>query len=548
MPLISLFTGLAPRLPEHAKAPGMASEARDVDLRAGTLRPWRERRLVADVGADVVSCWCEGGRMLTWYACVDTAYYLPDYQRLYVTGRRELPEAADLSEDPPGYTFLGVPGPDAPPSAGGGGGGTDAESDARSYVYTWVNKYGEESAPSPPSAQITCRDGDAVSVSTAAPPAGYGIVAANVYRTASGTRKSPEDMQTPATVWSYAGTASPGGTLSDGLLLKELGRALGTADVHMPPDGLRAVRHVEGTAHLAGVAANRLFFSRARQPWNWPLEAEMTFRHHVVNMTSVGGTVFITTDANAYVVEGPLSCGPGLKERQVWKVPQPVPDLGCGRPHSAVPTPFGMAYSSPLGLALVKASTSMYRTEAAFEILTAPWYTQEEWNRLRPDTARLAFWRGLLFCITDAASLVLGIDPKTYGDGETGTLSTISDRPDDLWTTSGGELLMLEGGRVWQWDAGDSFRPFAWESADLRVEGRSTPSWAKVRTSGARFRLWPSGPFGRRDEYETAVTGPRPFRLPRMGRHEVYRVGLYGTGQVDSVRLDNGMYVTGEER
>ena len=72
--------------------------------------------------------------------------------------------------------------------------------DARAYVYTYVNKWGEESAPSPPSNIIRVADGATVTVSgIPAPPFGYGITEVNIYRATTGFRPADGKVQTPLT-------------------------------------------------------------------------------------------------------------------------------------------------------------------------------------------------------------------------------------------------------------------------------------------------------------------------------------------------------------
>jgi hypothetical protein len=541
MPTLSPFQGLLPRVPEHARPPGTASVATDCDLRTGSVRPWREPLDVGYPEEGTVTCRLEGGRLFAWPVCVEHTSYLADYGRLFVTGRNVRPEVADIDGDPLEYEFLGVPAPANAPQASGPE-EFGEESDARSYVYTYVNRREEESAPSLPSRELTVKDGTTIVLRDILPPPdGWGIVAVDIYRSASGVRKSVEDMQAPASVWLRAGRVPAGTTeFRDSVMLKNLGQSLETEDARVPPPLLRNVTHLEGTGALCGTDGCRLHFSENFQPWNWPVEHDMTFPHGIVNMRALGSWVFLSTSAKAYVVDGAPPCSDSLNTRKVQETREEIPDLGCGRPHSATMTPFGMVFSSPLGLALVQADSSI-------KILTALWYTQDQWSRLGPDTARMAYWRGMIFCVTDEVSLVLEIEPALYADGESGTLTMISDRPDDIWTTCSGELMMLENGTVRQWNAGKAWREFDWQSADLRFQGKLSPTWAKVRTEGAFMRLSPGGRVPPTWSPEIFVSGDAPFRLPRMGRHDSYRVRLTGTGPVESVSLDVTAFAAREE-
>jgi hypothetical protein len=363
----------------------------------------------------------------------------------------------------------------------------------------------------------------------------------DIYRSASGIRRGAEDMQSQATAWLHVGRVAAGtGEFLDGVLMKNLGHAMDTEEVCVPPPRLRKITHVEETGTLCGADGCRLHFSENFQPWNWPVEHDMTFPHGIVNLVSIGQRVFLTTSAKAYVVDASPSCSDSLQSRKVLETDMPLPDLGCGRNHSAAATPFGMVFSSPLGLTLLKG-------DATFELLTSPWYTQEQWAGLRPETARVAFWRGMIFCVTDAASLVLEADPKPYGDPESGTLAMTSDRPEDIWAACNGELLMLEDGVIRQWNAGTRLRPFDWQSADLRFQGKLSPTWAKVRTEGTFLRLSPGGRNPPTWSGPVFISGDEPVRVARTGRHDTYRIGLSGTSPVESVSLDVTAFAAREE-
>jgi hypothetical protein len=530
----------------------MASLALNCDLRTGSVRPWREALEIFRPEPDTVSCFVWDGRLVTWPLCVEATGYLTDYGRMFVTGRSVRPEAARRGPEPLEYEYLGVPAPEGTVEIAG----TEEfgeDSDARSYVYTYLNRYAEESAPSLPGPQMTVKDGAAVTLSGfVPPPPGWGIVAMNLYRSVSGIRKTAEDMNSPASSWHLVETLPPDpGEVLDDLPMKDLGPALDTEDVRIPPAGLRQIAHVPATGILCGADGHRLHFSENFQPWNWPVENDMTFPHGIVNLgvsgplrgahslASMDSLVFMTTSSRAYVVDGGVQCSQSLTSRRVYESREPMPDIGCGRRHSAVMTPYGMIYSTALGLTLLKA-------DATFEVLTALWYTPAQWARLRPDTARLAFWQGMVFCVTDGVSLVLEVDPKPYADGETGILTTISDRPQDLWTSMNGELMMLEDGVLKQWGAGDSWREYEWRSSELRFPGRITPTWARLRTDGTLFTLTRAGDVKESWTGGRYVSGYRPVRIPRLGRHDVYRFGLKGTLPVESVWLDVALYMDGE--
>ena len=526
MSVITQFGGIAPRVADHLLPPNAAHIAHNVKLRNGKLESWRERENLAYGVVDAVSLVVKGCCFLTWDACVSVADFLPDYGRMFITGRAAQPEVFTLDNCQPSYLFLGVPPPAAAPTI------SAAETDgrdcsARSYIYTYVNVFGEESAPSPPSRQVTVKDGTGVSITNLlAPPAGYGITQIRLYRTATAFRDGSEKEQQPLTGYLLVNTLSGTvGSTVDNKLEKFLGAANNTREVRVPPKHLRQIRHVNETSVLTGVTNNEVHFSEPYQPYNWPAAYDMTLPYHIVNMVTVDQYVIISTDGYPFVIDGGPSCEP-RQCRATSQVDIPLPDIGCGYPNSAIATPFGMVYSSKDGLVLVS-------PDAKFQIITANWFSTDDWVELRPETVRLGYWRGYLICVTDIVSFMLEVDGQTYNDFALGALTTISDKPVDMFLTDIGELMMLEDRFISQWNTGQYLRPYLWESRELDFGGESSPNTVKIRTTDTLFRITaPTGSY-----YERKVINEKPVRLGRIGRHLNYRIQLSGTGTVDYVAL-----------
>lgn len=418
------------------------------------------------------------------------------------------------------------------------------DSDARSYVYTYVNEWGEESAPSPPSNVITVADGTPVQVTNIAPPpAGYNIVGINLYRSVTGFREPDVKQQKPATEFLFVATLSPLQTAYlDTLPMVSLGFPLETQRGRTPPDGLRNIVSLGGVVRLAGTTKNRVHLSENFQPHNWPAKYDLTLDSTIVHMGALGQKLFVTTDTTPYVIDvsncEEATCTP------VTDLGIALPDVACQYTRAALITPFGFIYSTPLGLVLIDPT-------ARYHILTKSWFSPGDWAKVAPETVRLGYYDGLLFCITDKASFILNIDSDTYGDMRGAELVTISDKPVDLVTSSAGALYMLEGEEVSVWDKGLEYRPFYWESRELTGKNDDggpgqladgspalgntwSPASAKVRTRDTEFTL--STPL-QSVAYQRKVIDERPFRLPRVGRHEWFKVRFVGTSPVEFCAL-----------
>jgi hypothetical protein len=531
--VISAFGGLAPRLGDDQLPVGAARVARDLWLSNGGIRPWRTPLELCEASPGDVSLFVEGCRVRLWDKIVRACDWLPDEPMLIVVGRSWRPEVL-IGDD---YHPLGVPAPETAPTVSGSESYGET-SDMRTYCLTWVNALGRESAPSPPSRSAPVRDGDPVVVSNLpAPPGGWEIEALRVYRTATGWRAEGEEGQAePITAWLLVGELPAGETfLVDQLLARELGPILETHDDRPPPNGLAHVARLEDTGVLVGAAGNRVHFSDNYHPWAWPATLDIGLDDRVVNLCVVGTTVFATTEGRPVVIDASNYCEPAAP-RPAAEVSAAPPDIGRGHARSACATPFGMVYSSADGLILLKA-------DASFDVLTASWHDRATWSVLRPETARVAYWRGRVFCATDAATLVLEIDSKTFGDSEAGILTTLSLSPSDMHVPASGSLAMLEGGRVIAFDQGDGLMPWVWESSPMRMSGEATFNALRVRPSGAGVTLR-----GRRGETWTGrVPDGNPVRIGRLGRSRELTARLEGHLPVDRLELSASLATLGSE-
>jgi len=527
MGAITQFGGIFPRTPWHLLPENAATKAHNVKLRNGKLEPWRETKKLSVAVPEAKTLVAVGCCMMTWDTCVSTTEYLPDYNRLYLTGRVDRPEVAVL--DPncnPTYFYLGAPEPIAAPRLSFTE-ATGRDCSARAYVYTFVNIFGEESAPSTPSQLVSVRDGDpVVLMGMETPPAGYGVVNMRIYRSSTAYRTGAEKEQDPLTDYMLVAEIEYTTSFTDALLEKFLGPVLNTREVRLPPKALRNISHVVGTGALVGVTNNQVHFSQNFQPYSWPAEYDMTLNHNIVNMVTIDQQAIVSTDGYPYVVSAAPNCE-ARKCRAVNEVDIPLPDISCGYANSAIATPFGMVYSSKDGLVLVS-------TDAKFQVITSAWYSTDDWVKIRPDTVRLAYWRGYLICVTDVVSFMLEIDGNTYQDFKLGAMVTLSDQPVDMWVSTNGELLLLQDQIVSQWNAGSTLRPYIWESREMHFGGTASPNTAKLKTTGIEFRLLT--PVGGLD-YTRFIMNDKPFRLGRLGRHLYYRMGFYGIGVVEHAEL-----------
>lgn len=164
--VVSGFAGTVPRLDRRAIDPRQAQVAMNCVLTSGSLQPTRQPKLLpVTLQTDAISVFrmTSGGveKWLSWDRDVDVErgpVAADTSQRIYWTGDGE-PRCSDYATAtassepyPNGWYVLGVWAPTVAPSvahSGGAGAAVD-----RAFVYTFVNAWGEESAPSPASSVI----------------------------------------------------------------------------------------------------------------------------------------------------------------------------------------------------------------------------------------------------------------------------------------------------------------------------------------------------------------------------------------------------------
>lgn len=530
--LLDTFHGISPRTPEHMNGAGMATVALDVNLSHGTLKPWREPLSVHKLDGDSLTLVAYGCCYFGFDKCVSTAVWTPNCPRLYITGHVDYPEVAtiDRANCRLDYQRIGVPNPTALPlvsyitlPAKG------RDSEARAYVYTFVNNLGEESAPSYPSTELTVNDGDAVTVSGwAAQDAEWRVEKVRIYRRASGFMTGSEKEQDVTTDFLFVAEVDIAtGTYIDTVKNMDLQWAITTRGVMPPPAGLHNITAIDGTETLAGAVGNKLYFSQNGQPWNWPLKYQLTLDDNIVNMVSDDSALYVTTNGRPYTIDGTAGCGEG-NCRAVVKGDYPYPDIGCGYAHTLVATPFGAVYASVEGLVMI-------HRQSAPQIITEPVLATDDWSYNRPDTVRLAYYQGQIVCVTDEAAFMFLLDKRTYQEtGSIVDMTTISDRPIDMVLTDNGSLLfLLDDGEVVQWNAGRKLRPYLWQCSLVTYRQMWWPV-GRLDTDGiTQFTI--EGENG--VSFTRRVTNNQPFRMSRLGRNRKHTIQITGIGVVNYMRL-----------
>lgn len=521
------FFGIVPRMRGKQLPASYATVAHNIDLTHGILQPFREPLKVSSKtgAARLVSYGCD---LFAFNQCVDVAEWLPDCPRLYITGRVAYPEVATVSNGALSYRRMGVPRPAGPPHATATR--VDSEtSRAVAYIATFVNGFGEESAPSLPSMDVVVEDGQTVTVGlNYSAPFEYDVKQIRVYRRDTGFRVGAEKEQTLATHWYLvAEVSSDTVSISDSKLIKDVGYGLTSLEVREPPAAMNNITAIQDSAILVGSLANKLLFSENLQPYNFPISQEMTLDDNIVALGSQGNNLFVATDGYPYRLVADAGCD-RRDCRQIMKYDQPMPMISCHIGRGSVVTPFGMVYVSADGLVLLSEQGSPV-------VITSDVLSADDWRKLEPHTMRLSYHKGALFVVSDAISFIFWVDANTYKDTKHKRMVTISDTPLDMVETRQGELMMMTPTGVYQWNAGTTLRPYLWVSEDIDASFVYAVTRIRVSVLSASATCTLESAWG--EVTRDYATGDSSIPYKRLGRHKTYNIRIEGIGEVSELAV-----------
>jgi len=323
--LIENFTGVAPRVPALMLPDNGAQTATNVSFLRPTLAPLRLAEWVAGIGSAVESMfyypWVNSPTS-PWLTWEEEAYsiYVPitgptDVSRYLVTAREGYPT---LRKGNSVYR-LGIPAPTSAPTVVAtvtpdlNDPNDMALSEDIFYVYTYVDGFGYEGPPSPPSVVTTrIRDTEVTVTMAATLPsnvylAGTGANAAfkRLYR--SNTGSGATAFQFVADIPVATTTGWPDNVDND-----QLQEVLPSAGWIGPPDDnttlypegpMRQIVNLAGGV-MAGFSGSTICLSEPYLPHAWPAEYRSSIPVQIVAISPLAEGIAVLTNGRSYVVVG----------------------------------------------------------------------------------------------------------------------------------------------------------------------------------------------------------------------------------------------------
>jgi hypothetical protein len=419
---------------------------------------------------------------------------------------------------------------------------TNADGDVvyTSYVFTYVNDFGEESAPSDPSETIQRNDNAVTTIVTPTTlPTGvgsdYGITYKRIYRAVTGSLGS--EFRFVAEI--PLGQSTYVDTLTDA----ELGEVLESDGWDLPPDDLRYILALPNGI-MVGASGNQLCFSAQNHPHAWPIAYRLATDSRITGLGNVDTSVVVGTQTFVYTASG--------NSPDAYSMSKP------GAPHSCVSARslayllrIGVVFAGPDGLMAVNGPTEVVN-------LTETIFTREQWQALQPETITgLAHDDVYFFFYGDTTGprggYALDMKPNGFGLIEVGmhasalaadlerdamamVLTEYAEPDGNLLSAETGSEVPADGVTLYEWNAAQDAMRYSWNGKLWLNPHPQAFQWVRVRAEDyddLEIRFTADGA----TLLDKLVTSGRAFRLPvRADYNEIHWTAI-GTSRVRSVEL-----------
>lgn len=431
--------------------------------------------------------------------------------------------------------------------------GRQIKKEPRSYVYTYVNEFGEESDPSLPS---VVKDADVDS------GANLQLNIANI---------SSEGYKTPVAIRIYRGVpaqASPDSqeselftdndltnyyhavnsvflfakeipfqegliNVTDNTNAEDLGEALMDEHNKPPLSDLQNIQMLE-SGSLVASRKNELWFS---EPWKFhSWNCFMNLDDCIINFKVVGSKIYVATNSHPYIINA---------------YPEEVEDCKCCRSvnklielapiaskRSMVITNSGVMWATNTGLVKL--------TGDAFKIETHSIMAEDDWQKWMPHHIHGEFYKGKYFGFNAERGFIFDIVDGHYAEnyiGEASNFTELTMCPESVYKTKQNELYMSFDGKIHKWNSADTFMPYTWRSK-LNVEGglKNFSIMKVVFSDWLRTRRSPTPVVIRyfADDkliFTRQVSCSRPFRLPKGFDALNFMIEVEGIEKVNEIHI-----------
>lgn len=414
----------------------------------------------------------------------------------------------------------------------------------RFYVLTWVDDWGQESAPCDPTSQMTMDQNDTATITMPTVPSGRSVTKYRIYRSVAGTEQAAfmfvAEVATSATTpRTIGGVTTTVNGYTDAKLSSDLKQGtLKTIGWDEPPVRASTAGITNTNPYLRGLAGgpggvvagfiDNLFCAcEPYYPYAWPAKYQQPLLFPIVCVLPFGTSWFVGTKANPYVLYG---------DSPANYVPQKLNDSqACVSARSAVAAMGGVFYASPDGYC--------FASQNGVEVVTQGLFAQEDWKKLAPESIFAVVQDSVLyFWYTGNGGGCYGLDmvAKKLTRHDIPATAVYQDVvTDSAYVASAGSVYRLFAGNraTGRFVSGEmvlqSSAAFAW----LKIVGEQTPA------APVTFNWWardvPTDDNATPDltlRRTATVSNILPVRLP-AGRYMEHMVEISSTARVTDVLM-----------
>lgn len=450
------FRGEIPILDPRLLPENNAQVARNLDLKRGTLKPYRGVSAASSlpVTASPANLWRydEGNNGAGFWFSWGNEYDVDvarspvandAYARVYWTGQ-DAPKMGSIGQltagsgpYPSAWYQLGVPAPASSPSASVPPERATIPDTAveTAYVVTLVTEFGEEGPPSDPSDFVLRWDdvaenpdyGEVEVTLPTVPTVNLNVTKKRLYRVESG-----------GTYQMVAELPAATGTYTDNVLSESLGLALQSLEWDGPNPATRGLTTLPG-GFFAGFFDNTLAFSEPYLPHAWPVSYQLAFPDPIVAIAAISSGLVVTTTGQPWLVTG---SSPEAMAQMEMDVNQP-----CLAKRSMVDMGGYAVYAGYDGLVAIGGSEA--------QVITSSAMSRDQWLALSPDMIHAYRYDGAYLGFTGSGSFLF-----TPGVGFE-FFDILADA--GYYDIAEDNLYLVQGANVVIWNAG-SPQTFTWRS------------------------------------------------------------------------------------
>lgn len=488
---VTEFGGLRDRDSRNVQSPGRASVAKDVKLWSGSLSSWRYPGLRFETEYESINSVYKFGCnfIVDTDPCVSLTYD-PQCKRVFRSAKNEplrwaiLPDTQCDKVIEPEWFLLGVPKPTSIPQIISSDPLMPRQGDDqvdyswqyarenRTYGITYVNSLGEESTMSVSDQNVDI-DVDGSATIGFFLPAGvatlHDITTVRIYRglplfVNEIADNSDPDAPSGSAFFLVGEIEYTPGQINyvDDLPAEDIGEAYVDHGADMPIEGLENITMTD-SGSLVASDGKHLWFS---EPFNYHAwNCFMNFDHCIEAIGVVGNSIYLATNANAYVLQDTVNESECRCCRSVATINEPTP---IASKHSFVVTPTGVMFATHTGLVRI--------TGEGMQYISLGFYTEDQWQKWLPHQLVAAYFKGAYYATNGDKGFIFDVREGYYvsrGVGEASGFTEMSLTPNAMYVSKQNELIMTFGGNITAWDESDTFIPYTWRSS-LFVEGGTT--------------------------------------------------------------------------